>query len=479
MIVRNCFDNHSPSFALLSEDQIDRIHYATLEVLERTGVVFQHAKALDILSSIGCRVEKDLVKIPAHLVEEALKVTPCSVRVYNRDASPRMKLEGRNVYYGAGLTCPTLVEVDGTRKPYTREECIKNSIVADALENIDFTMAMAHVTDVPASARDVVEVYTVLRNSTKPVIITSHTAESLDSIVQICGIIYSSKEEFLEKPCLIYYTEPVSPLQHTAHSLEKLFRACDYGLPLLNTPAPMAGGTAPITLTGTLLSGFAELLSGLVLIQNYRKGTPVIFGGVFTTLDMKGMIFTYGSPELQLMNSAIAQMARHYKIPSFGTAGATDSHELDEQAAFECGASILLNGLSGSNLVHDVGWMSSAMGTSNELLVLADEMIGWTRRYTRGIAMDTLEDGIRELAEVGPGGSFLDRDLTLNNFRKEMWYPRIMSRLAYRAWEVSEKSPLKERLKSEVERLAAAHRPAPIPDDKIREIDKLIAAASA
>ncbi len=468
-------DNRPPYLSLLSKDQIERIHCATLDVLERTGVVFQHDKALEILGSIGCSVEKNLVKIPSHLVEEAIRVTPSSVRVYNRDASARMTLEGRNVYYGAGLTSPTLVEIDGTRKPYTREQCVKNAIVADALENIDFTMAMAHVADVPVSTRDVVEVYTVLRNSTKPIIITSHTAESLETIVEMCGIIYSSKEEFLNKPCLMYYTEPVSPLQHTTHSLEKVFRACDYGLPLLNTPAPMAGGSAPITLTGTLLTGFAELLSGLVLIQNYRKGAPVIFGGVFTALDMKSMIFTYGSPELQLMNTAIAQMAQHYKIPSFGTAGATDSHELDEQAAFECGMSILLNELSGSNLVHDVGWMSSAMGTSNELLVLADEMIGWTRRYMRGIAVDTLGDSIRELAEVGPGGNFLERDLTLDRFKQEVWYPTMMSRLPYKAWDASDKTPLKERLRNKVEILAQTHTPVPIPDDKIREIDKLIA----
>ena len=479
MIGPSCSDNRSPCFSLLSKDQIDRIHCATLHVLERTGVVFQHEKALEILGSIGCSVEKDLVKIPSHLVEEAIRVTPSSVRVYNRDASPRMTLEGRNVYYGAGLTSPTLVEIDGTRKPYTREQCVKNTIVADALENIDFTMSLAHVTDVAVSIRDVVEVYTVLRNSTKPIIITSHTAESLGTIVEMCGIISSSKEEFLRKPSLMYYTEPVSPLRHTTHSLEKVFRACDYGLPLLNTPAPMAGGTAPITLTGTLLTGFAELLSGLVLIQNYRKGTPIIFGGVFTAFDMKSMIFTYGSPELQLMNTAIAQMAQHYKIPSFGTAGVTDSHELDEQAAFECGMSILLNELSGSNLVHDVGFMSSSMGTSNELLMLADEMIGWTKRYMCGIGVDTLGDSIRELTEVGPGGNFLERDLTLNRFKQEVWYPTMMSRIAYKAWDASDKTPLKERLRNKVEILAQTHTPLPISDDKIQEIDRLIATCDA
>jgi len=465
--------------SLLSARQIERIHCATLDVLEQTGVVFQHPKALEVLSSIGCKVDKDLVKIPSHLVEAAIAASPSSIPVYGRDGSLRMTLEERNVYYGAGLTSPMLVEVDGSRKPYTKGQCIKNTIIADALDNIDFTMAMAHVTDVPVDIRDVVEVYTVLRHSTKPIIITSHTGQSLDTVVEMCGIISSSKGEFLQKPFLMYYTEPVSPLVHTANSLEKALRACDYGLPLLNTPAPMAGGTAPITLTGTLLSGFAELLSGLVLVQNYRAGTPVIFGGVFTTLDMKHMTFTYGSPELQLMNTAIAEVARHYGIPSFGTAGATDSHEVDGQAALECGLSILLNGLSGSNLVHDVGWMSASLGTSNELLLLANDMIGWTRRYMRGIAVDTLEDSVRELADVGPGGSFVVRDLTLRRFRDEAWYPATMSRLAYKAWDASGREPLGERLREKTERLAQAHKPVPIPRNRIEEIDELIASHAA
>ena len=475
MTLSSCFDNRSPGLTFFSKEQLDRIHGATLDVLERGGVVFQHPKALEILSSIGCSVEKDRVKIPSHLVEAALKATPSSIPVYNRDASLRMKLEGRNVYYGAGLIDPTLVEIDGTRKPYTTEACVKSSLVADALENIDFTMSMGFVADAPLGVRDVAEVATILKHSTKPILIASYTAKSLETMVEICGMIYPSKKAFLEKPCLIYYTEPVSPLQHTTHSLDKLFCACDYGLPLLNTPAPMAGGTAPITLIGTLLTGFAELLSGLVLIQNYKKGTPVILGGVFTALDMKSLVFTYGSPELQLLNTAIAQMSQYYKIPSFGTAGATDSHELDAQAASECGMSILLNALSGSNLVHDVGLMSSAMGASDELLVLSDDIIGWVKHYMHGIATDSLEDSIRELMEVGPGGNFVGTDFTLNRFRKEIWYPRIMSRTAYKTWEGSEKTPLNERLRNEVQRLAQTHLPASIPDDKIREIDRLIA----
>ncbi len=475
MIIPNRIRNCSPSFSLLSQSQIEEIHNAALDVLERVGVVFQSEKAVEILRSAGCKIEKDnLVKIPSHLVEEAVGLTPSSISVYNRIGELQMKLEADNVYFGAGGSCPYVAEIDGEQKSFTSEECAKNALVTDALKHIDFYMAMAHCSDVPAESRDVREIFTVLTNTIKPMIITSHTVKSLDVIVEMCGVISGSKEAFLSKPYIIYYTEPVSPLRHTAHSLDKLLTAADYGLPILNTPGPMSGGTAPITLVGTLLCGVCELLSGLVLVQNYKKGTPIIFGGVFTTLDMKGMIFTYGGPELQLMNTAIAQLTRFYDIPSFGTAGATDSHEIDAQAAFECGTSILLNALSGSNLVHDVGWMSSAQTTSNELLVLGDEIIGYTERYLSGIDTSRIQDSIKELAEVGPGGSFLDRDLTLELYRKEVWYPKIMTRISHKAWMDSEKVPLKQRLKNEVDRIVKEHQPTPIPDETQLRVIEMI-----
>jgi trimethylamine---corrinoid protein Co-methyltransferase len=238
----------------------------------------------------------------------------------------------------------------------------------------------------------------------------------------------------------------------------------------------MAGATAPITLAGTLLSGIAEVLSGLVLVQNYRKGSPVIFGGVFTTLDMKDMIFTYGGPELQLMNAAIAQLAQFYGIPSFGTAGATDAHEVDAQAAFEAGNSILLNALSGSNLVHDVGWMSSAQATSNELLILGDEMIAYAKRFLSGINTDLIERSVEELSAVGPGGNFIERDLTLELFRKEVWYSSVLRRTPQKSWMSSDKRSLKERLAGRAADIIAKHKPPAIPEGRLSEIGKLIAA---
>ena len=463
------------SFSMLSEKQLNDLHNGILEVLANTGVVFQHEKALDVLAGAGCTIENGgLVKFPTDIVEKAIESTPASVLVYDRESTLRMTLAGRNVYFGAGLTSPFLVQDDGTHVSYTLKECRKNSIVAEHMSNIDFTMAMAHVTDVPPEIRDVVEIATILKASSKPIIITSHTTESLDRIIELCGIISPSKDAFLQKPYLIYYTEPISPLKHGKNSLEKLFRAAEYGLPILDTPAPMAGGTSPITLSGTLICGMAEVLSGLVLIQAIRPGAPVIIGGVFTVLDMGGMIFSYGCPEMQLMNTAIAELARKYRIPSFGTAGTTDAHELDMQAAFECGTSIFANALSGSNLVHDVGWLSSGLATSNELLVLCNEMISYARRYMSGLDTGRISESIKELNEIGPGGNFISRDLTFDLWRKETWYPRFIRRMPQKTWISKKPGSMRSALKEEVHRIVTEEGPAVMPKSISHEIDELL-----
>jgi trimethylamine--corrinoid protein Co-methyltransferase len=146
-----------------------------------------------------------------------------------------------------------------------------------------------------------------------------------------------------------------------------------------------------------------------------------------------------------MLNSAIAEMSQHYNIPSFGTAGVSDAHVLDEQSALECAMGLLLNALSGSNLVHDVGWLGSASSTSNELLLLCNEVIGYVKHFVRGIDTDLLRTSVEELIAVGPGGNFVDRDLTLDLFKQEVWYPDFLSRAPFANW-AARGTPLRQQL---------------------------------
>jgi trimethylamine--corrinoid protein Co-methyltransferase len=237
--------------------------------------------------------------------------------------------------------------------------------------------------------------------------------------------------------------------------VDKLLFAATHGVPAVYTPGIMTGGTAPVTVAGTLVTGNAELLSGLVLSQLQAAGAPFIYGGVFTSMDMASSVFLYGSPEFYLFNIALAEMAHHYRLPVFGTCGCSDAKVLDEQAAAEAAASTLVATLSGANLIHDIGYLESGLTACFELIVLVDELIGLARRLERGIGLSEEMLALGEIAAVGPGGHFLDREHTVRHFRQELWFPRLFDRRRFDAWNQDGARPLGARLRARVREILA------------------------
>ncbi len=465
-----------PELNLLTENQIAQIHQATLKILETVGVKMQHPEARELIVKAGGQdAGNEIVKIPAKVIEEALQKAPSMIDIFSRDGQLSMSLTERNSYFGSGG--PTLYIIDhqtGERRSFTIQDAVNLAKLVDACENLDFNMTMGHSSDIPVEIRDVHEVCETIIASPKPLIIAANDKDGLKDLVEIFYVIAGGKEQLAEKPFIIFYTEPISPLQHTPHSLDKLLIAVDAGLPVLNTPAPMAGATGPITLAGNLVVGNAELLSGLVLVQQRKPGAPFIYGGVFSTLDMSSTVMPYSSPELNLQSVATAELGRYYKLPTFGTAGCSDAHIYNQQAAFESGASIMTNILSGANLIHDIGWLEFANATSLDAILACDEMIAWSRRFLRGIEVtnDTLATDL--IAEVGIGGNFIDTDLTISSYRTEQWFPKLFSRDCYENWEKAGKKTHSQNVSENVEAILKTHKPAAIDESKKREVMRLI-----
>jgi trimethylamine---corrinoid protein Co-methyltransferase len=464
-----------PQLRLLRDSQMEEIHGATLEVLERTGVMIQHESARALLLDAGCTDGGgEVIRFPARLVEDCIKQAPSNIPVFDANGNLSMELGDRRSYFGAGGSCPYLLDSDGRRRPFTLQDARNLAVVADACDQLSFTMTMCHSNDVPVSVRDICEISETILTSPKPIIITANDNANLRSVLEIFRIISDGAKGLEKKPFIIYYAEPISPLKHSTHSLGKLMIAVEAGLPVLNTPAPMAGATGPVTLAGNIVVGNAELLSGLVLVQRIRPGSPFIYGGVFSTLDMANMIMPYGSPELHLQTAATAEMARYYELPSFGTAGCTDAHCFDPQAGFEAGVSILSNILSGANLIHDVGWLEFANTVSLEMTVACNEMIGWARRFVDGISLDKEALATELIAEVGIGGSFLDTDLTLSRYRSEQWFGSKFNRQRHDIWVSQGRTTYSDRLGERVKAILSEHRPRSIGEEKSEAIRRFV-----
>jgi trimethylamine--corrinoid protein Co-methyltransferase len=233
-------------------------------------------------------------------------------------------------------------------------------------------------------------------------------------------------------------------------------------LPVVHSPAPMMGATAPVTPAGSFALGNAEVLSGLVIHQPKRPGAPFVYGVQAHHLDMRSTISVYGAPEYQAARVLNAAMGRFYGLPVWGNAGMTDSCALDEQAASDVAFSVLVAVLTGTHLAHDVGYMESGLTTSPELIRLSAEVIAMARKFADGIHLDAESLALEVIHAVGPGGDFLSADHTLAHFR-EIWRPQLFSRQRKVGWLAAGGKRLGERLKESTIALMADHRPEPLP----------------
>lgn len=472
----NLRQNGSVHFRVLSDDQCEQIVLAAFEVLERVGAQFHEPEAVNILQGAGCVVSDGVrIKFPRGLIKQTLNLAPNRFTLFKRTGEPAIKVEPNLVNFGPGPTCPNFTDPrTGQRRPFVKQDAAFTARICDALENIDYVMSLGNVNDVSPDMADIHEFDAMVRETTKPIMSWSFSRQALMQIHQMCAALKGSEECFAQEPFMIFYAEPSSPLKHTAEALQKLIYCAQHRIPIVYTPCPIAGGTAPATLAGVLVQNLAETLGGVVLSQLIRKGTPIVIGGVMSILDMRTTILSYGAPELSLLSAAATEVARHIGLPMFSTAGCTDSKCLDEQAAIEATISIIFAALSGANFVHDVGFIESAMTGSLEQLVMADEIIGMARHITRGMRVDDDTMAVNAIAEATASGNFLALDHTAENFRSQFWFPKLMDRVRYGEWINDGKKTMGDRVRERMRKLLDEYRAPSLDKDVISKLDRII-----
>lgn len=471
--------NGSASLKVLTDSQIRRLIAAAMEILERTGVVYLDDEAVAVMKKAGGYVDGRRVRIPFKLVEKALSTVPRKVTLCNSRSGKRvMEMEGGNAYFGTGSDTPFFIDpYTQNRIPTSKKTVQMAAKVIDALPNLDFVMSLGIVQDVHQLVYDRHQFEAMVLNTSKPIVITAIDVAGYGDIIEMCELIAGGEEELRRNPFLTLYAEPISPLQHPGDSAQKLMLAAKKSLPVVYTPCIMAGGTVPATLAGAMATGLSESLSGLVLNQQTNEGSPFIMGGVFTIMDMKTTIFSYGAPELDIMLAALADISNYLDIPMFGTCGCTDAKIVDEQALIEGAISILLTAQGGANLNHDVGYIEHGNCASLEYLSICDDLIGYARKIVNGIEVTPETLALEVIDRVGPGGNFLADQHTLENFRKETWYPRLFERKFYENWVSAGKKTLLERSNERVIDILENYEPEPLPLNVQRQMREIITRA--
>ena len=461
----------------LSDDQVGKIHAASLEILERIGVRLDLQEAVDILVKAGSRVTEDgRVHVPPKLVEDALKTAPKEVTLFDRNGKPVMPLGGNRCFFGPGSDCLNLIDHrSGERRKPVIQDVVEGVKLCDALPNIDFVMSMVLPCDVDQTVADIYQMEAMLSNTIKPILYVSYEVKGLIHAVEMAEAVVGGEEALRERPTLTCYINVVSGAIHNEAGLRKLLYLSGKGLPALYIPGSNAGVTSPMTMAGAVALDMAGGLLGLTLTQLNREGSPFIVSAMDpAALDMKTMVSPYAYPE----RGFIRAVSQHYGLPTLALAGGTDAKLPDQQAAAEAALTMLADVLLGGNIVHDLGYLESGLTYSFAQLAICDQVVDWIKAFLREIEVSAETLALDEITAVGPEGSYLATRHTQKHFR-ETWYPDLFERGIYSDWVKKGSQTLLERASAQVERILTEHQPEALPGKVLGQLRAIVQRAEA
>jgi trimethylamine---corrinoid protein Co-methyltransferase len=324
-VKRNLFAGRPRSGGLsvnvFTESELEEIHFATLEVLERAGVFVEDDEALDIYSDGGCMVDRDthIVRFPPHVVEDAIRSAPSRYVLYGRN-NPKndFVMEPGRVAFTNFSEGIRVIDVEtGEYRNSTKKDIADIARLNDYLSEIDTHETAVGASDVPPETAAVHHTEVQLLNTTKPIGIGPLSRVEARAIFEMAAEVVGGADELRRRPILYGGVCPVSPLKLPRDATQVIIETSRWWIPNNILSMAMAGGSSPVTLAGTLVTHNAEVLSGITLAQLTERGCPVMYGSSTTAMDLKLAAACVGSPELAMISAAVAQMARRYLLPSF------------------------------------------------------------------------------------------------------------------------------------------------------------------
>jgi len=463
----------------LTLDRVGRIHETALRVLEEVGVKVELDQARAIFATAGARINKRTkrVQMDPQLVERALHDAPSSIRLCGRTEDDDLVVEGQRTYFGTGGAAVKVLDLDTHEIRPTRLRDIADfARLVQELDNIDFFVTPCTARDLAPEQLPVNEFYAALSNTAKHVIGPVYTPAGAQQVIALGELLAGPGVSLRSRPSLsITISWMHSPLCFDVIGTETLMEVAKKRIPVTLSAAPMAGATSPITLAGTLVQLHAEELAGIAFTQLVSPGSPVIYGGIPSIADMRRLKYIGGGVEFGLMNAAIAQLSQYIGIPNHNSAGITEAKIPDVQAVYEKCFAVLQCALSGSNFIHHAaGILESLLTISHEQLVVDNEIIGMARRAVRGIEVDVDKLALAVIRQVGPGGSYVESEHTLDYLNEEFFEPMLADRTDREDWERSGMEGIADKARKRAHDILAARRERGHSNQIPRQIDRQI-----
>ena len=422
-----------PRIRVLDPGHTEQLHDYSLRILSTCGVRVdsEPARRLFAQAAGSAAVDGDRVRISRELVDWALGTAPASVEIYNRRAELAFRLPDQ-ARFGIGVTSLQYQDPGSDQvAPFTRNHMESMVRLGHSLPSFDVVSTVGIVQDVPPDKSDLYATLDMVANTDKPLVILISDEDAFPGVLDLLETLCGDLASF---PFVIPYLNPISPLVINRGTVSKMFYAAERGLPFIYSNYGMAGASTPITPASALALLNAELLAGLTLSQLIQEGTPVILGSLPAFFDMRGMGSFY-DPRSYLMDLACAEMMAYYRLPHCGTSGSGMGWGSDLISAGHQWFNHLISCIGKVGLAPFVGDVLGSKAFSPAVLVYANEVIEQARIFARGFTLDEESVALEDVLEVGPGGSFLTSNLTLQHFRNASFASDLFPTLTLEKWQ--------------------------------------------
>ncbi len=463
-------------FEVLSESEIKRVNEAALSILENTGMKIMSDKVRKLLKDGGCDVDEStkICKFPRSIVEKCLKLVPDKFDVYDRNGNKALTIGDGNVHCAAGHNAVFCIDSENSERRYSTVKDVEEfGIISQWCESIDIVGAPLNPFDVRPESTLLHATKALFKTTTKPLFLSTESAKVVDALIEMMKAI--GGEDIAGKPNAILQLSPSSPLFWGKDTVEGFTAVAQAGIPLVILPEPMSGVSAPYSVAGLLTENTTEMLSGVVIAELANPGTPLMYGASWTTYDMKYSVAKIGAPESALLTVAGCQMARFYGMPSHTTATNSDANTHDEHQAWESVTNNLMAMNAGNDIVMNSGMFACGLTTSLEQLVMDNEINLINKRLMAGI--DASDEMVAKdvIEEVGPCGSFLMEDHTLDNlYSGEFWNPTIKINMSYDKWKNEGCPSVDKAARKLVNEILEKGNPDALCADKVKALDDII-----
>lgn len=423
---------------ILSDEQLHRIHEASLTVLEEIGINFLLDEAREILKKAGADVEEDgtRVRFDRDLILESIAKAPSEFTIHARNPARNIKIGGRWVAFSTVAGPPNASDIQGGRrsgnfKDYCNfirlAQCVNavHAISGHPVEPLDLDPRTRHLDTARMSLTltdKVFRCYSLGRERVMDLLEITRISHMLDW------------KGLAEHPSLYTVVNVNSPLQYDIPMLWGIIELAKTNQVVVITPFTLAGAMAPITLAGAVTQQNAEALAGLAFSQIVNPGAPVMYGGFTSNVDMKTGSPAFGTPEYVKATLIGGQFARFYKIP-YRSSNVNASNAPDVQAAYESQMAIWSSVMGHANLVHHaLGWLEGGLCASFEKFIIDAEMLQGMVEVMKPVVVDDDTIGIDAMREVGPGGHYFSTQQTMERFETEFYRPILSDWRNFETW---------------------------------------------